>query len=230
MKFALKSFVLGGLLVLASFFSHPVLAGRGCCSWHGGQAYCDTSVGRWVCNDGTYSPSCTCWRATPTPVPTPPPNPIDKGNVEVRQSEIKPYFKVKIYWDSPERHYYSIAMSKAAGADPGPNQDTSDNRFEFENVTSGKWYVNMKASVGDVWSQVAYWTVDVPAWVDPTPTPTPTLTPTPTPSPTPTNTPTPTPTPDPKTIEGAKEVLGLSTKKSLLERLFSIFVLIFSKK
>ena len=35
-------------------------AGRGCCSWHGGQNYCDTSTGRWVCNDGTYSPSCTC--------------------------------------------------------------------------------------------------------------------------------------------------------------------------
>lgn len=32
--------------------------GRGCCSHHGGQAYC--SNGRWVCGDGTYSPSCTC--------------------------------------------------------------------------------------------------------------------------------------------------------------------------
>ncbi len=37
-----------------------VYAGRGCCSWHGGQNYCDTKTGRWVCNDGTYSPSCTC--------------------------------------------------------------------------------------------------------------------------------------------------------------------------
>lgn len=35
-------------------------AGRGCCSHHGGQNYCDTSVGKWVCRDGTYSPSCTC--------------------------------------------------------------------------------------------------------------------------------------------------------------------------
>ncbi len=35
-----------------------VSAGRGCCSHHGGQAYC--SNGRWVCNDGTYSPTCTC--------------------------------------------------------------------------------------------------------------------------------------------------------------------------
>ncbi len=35
-------------------------AGQGCCSYHGGQSYCDSSSGRWVCNDGTYSPSCTC--------------------------------------------------------------------------------------------------------------------------------------------------------------------------
>lgn len=44
-------------------------AGQGCCSWHGGQSYCDTSSGRWVCNDGTYSPSCMC--AVPRPVPQP---------------------------------------------------------------------------------------------------------------------------------------------------------------
>lgn len=31
---------------------------RGCCSWHGGVSGC--SNGRIVCNDGTYSPSCTC--------------------------------------------------------------------------------------------------------------------------------------------------------------------------
>lgn len=35
-------------------------ASRGCCSHHGGQNYCDTSVGKWGCKDGTYSPSCTC--------------------------------------------------------------------------------------------------------------------------------------------------------------------------
>lgn len=35
-------------------------AQRGCCSWHGGVGYCDSSVGRQVCRDGTYSPSCVC--------------------------------------------------------------------------------------------------------------------------------------------------------------------------
>ncbi|MCX6075696.1 MAG: hypothetical protein NTW78_02270 [Campylobacterales bacterium] len=31
---------------------------RGCCSHHGGVSGC--SNGKIVCNDGTYSPSCTC--------------------------------------------------------------------------------------------------------------------------------------------------------------------------
>jgi hypothetical protein len=31
---------------------------RGCCSHHGGVAGC--SNGRIVCNDGSYSPTCTC--------------------------------------------------------------------------------------------------------------------------------------------------------------------------
>lgn len=48
-------------------------AGQGCCSWHGGQSYCDTSVGRWVCNDGTYSPSCGCTYIAPKATTTQPP-------------------------------------------------------------------------------------------------------------------------------------------------------------
>lgn len=31
----------------------------GCCSHHGGVAYCGES-GYYICNDGTQSPSCTC--------------------------------------------------------------------------------------------------------------------------------------------------------------------------
>ncbi len=48
------------LLVSITMFIgiEKVSAGRGCCSHHGGQAYC--SGGRWVCKDGTYSPTCTC--------------------------------------------------------------------------------------------------------------------------------------------------------------------------
>ena len=32
---------------------------RGCCSWHGGVSGC--SGGRVVCEDGSLSPSCTCY-------------------------------------------------------------------------------------------------------------------------------------------------------------------------
>lgn len=32
----------------------------GCCSHHGGVAYCGKS-GYFICNDGTQSPSCKCY-------------------------------------------------------------------------------------------------------------------------------------------------------------------------
>ena len=48
------------VIVIILLIPLKVYAGRGCCSWHGGQAYCDVNTGKWVCNDGTYSPSCTC--------------------------------------------------------------------------------------------------------------------------------------------------------------------------
>lgn len=58
---------LAPLLLLVFLFPKTVEAGRGCCSYHGGQSYCDTSVGRWVCNDGTYSPTCGCTYIAPKP-------------------------------------------------------------------------------------------------------------------------------------------------------------------
>ena len=50
-------------LLLTLTGSTPVLAQQGCCSWHGGISHCDASVGRYVCQEGTYSPSCGCYRA-----------------------------------------------------------------------------------------------------------------------------------------------------------------------
>jgi hypothetical protein len=47
-------------LFLSLIVPRYLFATSGCCSWHGGQSYCDYSTGRWVCADGTYSPSCTC--------------------------------------------------------------------------------------------------------------------------------------------------------------------------
>jgi len=71
------------LLSLASSAALLVItyAESGCCSWHGGVSYCDTSVGRYVCNDGTYSPSCGCARITPKPIYIPTPTPTPKPSI-----------------------------------------------------------------------------------------------------------------------------------------------------
>lgn len=53
-------------VIIILLVPNKVFAARGCCSHHGGQNYCDTSVGKWVCNDGTYSPTCTCQKVSST--------------------------------------------------------------------------------------------------------------------------------------------------------------------
>ena len=55
-----KKIVFITILTIIVFIPLIVYAGRGCCSYHGGQDYCDTSTGIWVCNDGTYSSTCIC--------------------------------------------------------------------------------------------------------------------------------------------------------------------------
>jgi hypothetical protein len=54
-------------MITTLLLTATLLARQGCCSHHGGIDYCDTSVGRYVCNDGTYSPSCGCRRTAPRP-------------------------------------------------------------------------------------------------------------------------------------------------------------------
>lgn len=53
------------LIFFVLFPTISVQARRGCCSHHGGISYCDTQQGRYVCRDGTYSPSCGCMKVTP---------------------------------------------------------------------------------------------------------------------------------------------------------------------
>lgn len=47
------------LLICLTIIPVNVFARRGCCSHHGGVAGCGSN-GRQICNDGTYSPTCTC--------------------------------------------------------------------------------------------------------------------------------------------------------------------------
>lgn len=60
-----KSLLFISLIIGAFLFGGQLYAKSGCCSWHGGVNYCDTSVGRQVCNDGTYSPTCGCQYIAP---------------------------------------------------------------------------------------------------------------------------------------------------------------------
>jgi hypothetical protein len=67
----LKSLLpLAFIVVLGSTVSSPELAlcKSGCCSWHGGVASCG-SGGKYMCNDGTESPTCTCG-SSPAPSST----------------------------------------------------------------------------------------------------------------------------------------------------------------
>lgn len=48
------------IVLIFIFFITNAEARRGCCSWHGGVSGCDDTVGRLICNDGTYSPTCGC--------------------------------------------------------------------------------------------------------------------------------------------------------------------------
>lgn len=56
MKKAVTTLILGITLL----WPLGVDARRGCCSWHGGVAGCDSYSGKYRCMDGTLSPSCYC--------------------------------------------------------------------------------------------------------------------------------------------------------------------------
>ena len=62
MKFMLISGLLLSMLAFTVVFANnsTLLAGRGCCSHHGG--VCGCSGGRSQCCDGTLSPSCQCFK------------------------------------------------------------------------------------------------------------------------------------------------------------------------
>lgn len=68
-KFAFLGLFFASSILLTNVLNPtPALARRGCCSWHGGVCGCDTNVGRQVCCDGTYSPTCTCAYIPQAPV------------------------------------------------------------------------------------------------------------------------------------------------------------------
>lgn len=145
-----------------------LLAQRGCCSWHGGVSGCGSN-GRTICSDGTYSPSCTCgggggvYVAPSYSLPAPV-NPTNGNQTYTVSSSNWCNYDVTATWLKPySGDRYSIAMTKVAGGDPGPNVDTGDLSFTFKNITPGKWYVNLKTANAERWTgNTVYWTVELP--------------------------------------------------------------------
>ncbi|NCS97224.1 MAG: YHYH domain-containing protein [Candidatus Pacebacteria bacterium] len=84
-----------------------------------------------------------------------------KGSLEFKEVDCKQ--DVTFTWDKGiGDNEYSVALSKTAGADPGPVADTTTRSVTFNDVAPGKWYVNVKGGNSCGWSGVYNWEVDVP--------------------------------------------------------------------
>ncbi len=54
------------ILILLVIIPISVDARSGCCSHHGGVSHCDASIGMYICNDASVSPSCGCEYVAPS--------------------------------------------------------------------------------------------------------------------------------------------------------------------
>jgi hypothetical protein len=143
--------------------SHIIAHQSGCHRWHS----CPSDSGSYTCGDlgypckyGTYSESGSYVPTYLLPAPVNPGN----GNWKYTTSSSNwCNYDLEMSWNKPTSgDRFSISVSKYAGADPGPLVDTSYLSYTFKNITSGKWYVNIKTGNSERWSQVNYWTIDLP--------------------------------------------------------------------
>lgn len=155
-------------LIVFSLLTKSVNAQPGCCSWHGGVSGCDTDVGRKVCRDGTYSPTCICDLTLPT-VPT-----QTIINIKATWSFLpndNKTFNLSVMLDDPFPSQYSAVLNNCKGCDPGPSTDFFTNNFYFYNLKTGNYFLNVKKEVNGYWSQTSYYEIKVPTWYPPaTPT------------------------------------------------------------
>jgi hypothetical protein len=77
-------------------------------------------------------------------------------------------------WTSiPGKQGYALGMSKKPGQRPRERIATTRSQWTFRSVSPGTWYVNLMArDKQGIWSDVWYWTVEVPRPAVPSPTPT----------------------------------------------------------
>ena len=146
-------------------FNSTIFARSGCCSHHGGVCGCG-------CCDGTplsakcapYYPGCsggtsTYFYPTPKPIPTIPSTTNGSFKYYINDSG---GVDLLFDWERLDGKPYSIVMSKNPGGDPGPNADTNESEYLFEDISPGRWYINVKESFSGTWSRVSYWTIDIP--------------------------------------------------------------------
>lgn len=120
----MKKSILAVFIFICMFLCmDKVLAGRGCCSHHGGQAYC--SGGRWVCNDGTYSPTCTCSGGASS-----------NSNSSYKRSVTTTIKKVYGCTNSSAINYNSYA-NVSDGSCKFEKTETSTEEIEYETITNG---------------------------------------------------------------------------------------------
>jgi hypothetical protein len=165
-----KPLFLASLLVVCSFLATQTAeATRGCCSWHSGVSYCDSSAGRYVCNDGTYSPTCGCAyspqvytppvyippTATPTPIPL-------RVNATYELSPTTCTYTVIAAWEKPSFYdQYSVSAVQTPSRqcqDPGPVPDTSETKYFFPDLHSGSYLINVRPKNVLGWNYYTYCT------------------------------------------------------------------------
>lgn len=165
-KVFLTVFFIFSFFIFLSFFTKTdVFARRGCCSHHGGIAYCGNG-GYYICNDGTRSPTCTCFdydddseyiftqpKIYTIPSDTLLHSTFYKGT---RERTCGVFLK----WERPKGHF-SVGLSKTQFADPGPLADTDIPEYFIDDVRPGVWHFNIKEWYDNRWTRVASWEIEV---------------------------------------------------------------------
>lgn len=158
------------LFIVFSFFTlfpSQVYSHSGRTDAFGGHnCYVGSCAGTYHYHNGGYTPPARTY--VPTPV-----FPINTNATWTWSSNLNETYDLVVELDDTNPTEYSAVLSKCKGCDPGPLTDFYTNKFKFEDVAPGIWYMNVKKEGLGRWSNTVYWTIEVPDWVPPSPSPTP---------------------------------------------------------
>lgn len=157
-----KTKVISSLLLILFLFSFAkVSAHSGRTDSSGGHnCYTGSCAGTYHYHNGgsAYNPPIKTYVAPSCSTPN-----MDNLKGTPLITEVNCKHNISFTWDKGVGdNQYSIALSKTAGADPGPKADTTTRSKTFEGVSSGKWFINIKGGNSCGWSNTTYWEVDVP--------------------------------------------------------------------